>query len=141
MLIITAQEVSDLLAITLNDSDVLQAQQVIEAVTGQDLTSVNPELRFDVGDLAKLRAAVTWQTSFLQAHPDVLNRAADVQAVSTNGSSITFDKQVQDGFLAPLAARCLASLSWYSPVTVGTLRPARRRYRDVQPDPWGIVVG
>lgn len=136
-LIITAEEVAATLALSLNDSDVLKAQSVIEIVTGVDLASAGHADRFDDNDLRLLRDAVVWEVGYLNAHPDVLTAQSNITSASTNGSSVTFDTAVADGYLAPLAARVLAGLSWVQRgFRAQTLVVAPREDYEVRPSSW-----
>ena len=135
-LIITTAEVAAILALSLNDADVLQAQAIIELVTGADLTTVNPELRYSEADIYALRTAVLWEVSYLQAHPEAINQASNIASASANGTSVTFNTAATDGYLSPLSARVLARLSWApGAVTVSTLRP-NPTYDQTPPSAW-----
>lgn len=136
-LVITAAEVSAVLALSLNDADVLQAQGVVEVVTGADLTSPNPAERFNAADLQYLRLAVQWQVAYLDANPGVLTRLAGLTSASANGAAVTFDGAVADGYLAPLAARVLRRLSWLADrgVVAGVIRSVDMGRGD-PPSPW-----
>lgn len=139
-LIITAPEVGDAIGKALDDSDVQNAQDVLELCTGIDLGSTDPELRFEPADLRKLRLAVQWQTAYLVAHPEVLTDIP-VKAASANGAGLTYRDDLPDLLLAPLARRCLAQLSWAEPsgpVKVKTLY-ASIPNRRIPPDPWILV--
>lgn len=141
VLIITAAEVSAVLALSLNDADVQRAQDVIELVTGADLGSPDPAARFTPADLRALRLAVQWEVAFLDAHPEALTQAANVQSVSSNGASVTFAVAEADGYLSPLSARALRRTSYASGgFSISTLRPAPRTDLDYveRPDPWVV---
>jgi hypothetical protein len=132
-LIITAASISATLSLSLNDADVEQAQNVIELETGADLATADPESRFSAADLKQLRAAVLWQTAYLQAHPEVLTAQTNIASVKGLSAGVTFTPG-QDGLLSPLAARALARLSWRAgPVKITSLKPS-------QPDPGVRVV-
>lgn len=110
--IVDPTEVMDAVGISVSSSDIAQAQSVIETVVDVNLS----DAAVFAGNLARdqraFERAVIWQTAFLQSNPDALLRAPDVASASTNGNSITFVQGVSEGFLAPLAAKCLERLSW-----------------------------
>jgi hypothetical protein len=64
-------------------------------------------------DQRNLRLAVMWQTGFLDEHPEALNRMSDVASAGTSGNTISFREGVENGYLAPLAAKALSRLSWF----------------------------
>jgi hypothetical protein len=140
-LIITASEVSDALGISLDESDVQNAQDVLELCTGIDLNSATPEDRFETPDLRRLRLAVQWQTAYLIAHPEVLTDMP-VRSASANGARLDYRDDAPDSLLSPLARRCLAQLSWASttgPFKIRTLYAGLVVER-AQPDPWVLVA-
>lgn len=113
-LIITAEDVSTALGISVNNSDVVLAQQTIEAVTGLNLSWADSALHYTKRDLRILRSAVTAQVQYLSAHPEVLTSPRNVSGASANGIAVSYTPGSDggsDGLVGPVTARYLATLS------------------------------
>ena len=111
--IITPTIVADRLGLSVSDSDIAKAQSVIETIMDVNLSDATIFAGNRLRDQRNLKLAVMWQTAFLEEHPEALNRMADVSQARSNDNAIVFKEGVENGYLAPLAAKSLSRLSWY----------------------------
>lgn len=86
---------------------IAQAQAVIETHIGRveaDVTAAN--------DLALLRLATTFQTIYMQAHPELVFEQIAAVSITQSGTSTTFDADYSSPFIAPMAHKACRNLSW-----------------------------
>lgn len=116
--LVTSEEVYSRVGLTVDIQDIFRAQAVIEDELGEDLT-VAP---FEEGstffddissdDLRLLKNAIMRQVEYLQEHPETLSALSGVQSATANGVSVTYAPGASESFLAPLAKKAIAQLSW-----------------------------
>lgn len=103
------------------------AQVMIELFAGTTEFASEDEM-VSSRNLRLLQQAVAFQGAWLDSHPDVLD-AMDVEGISQDGLSAQY-ASANAHLLAPLAARCLARLSWKHQIRVGRGNWSRRRVPD-----------
>jgi hypothetical protein len=111
--IITPTIVADRLGLSVDSADIAKAQTVIETIMDVNLSDATIFAGNLLRDQRNLKLAVMWQTAFIEEHPDALVRAADVAQARSNDNAILFREGVENGYLAPLAAKALSRLSWF----------------------------
>lgn len=112
--IVTPEQVQSVTGISVDAADIARAQSVIEIETGIDLSSSETAIdRWQTRDQRHLRAAVSWETAYLDTNPQILVQLGLLSSASVNGVSVTYSPGAtsSDAILAPLAQRALARLS------------------------------
>jgi hypothetical protein len=128
---ITPDEAFRIAGVTPTSEEIHRATAIIETELGVDLTGYpyqeGSTFFTDVSsnDVRHLMNAIAWQISYMASNPDAFTAQANIASASANGVSVTYNGG--DGLLAPLAAKCLARLSWRRK-TVKTISPVASRY-------------
>jgi hypothetical protein len=112
----TIDEVEDLTGASVSDTELLQAQDIIELFSGTTIFAAE----ISQTNLRRLNRAVCYQAAWMQAHPDVYTNV-DVDNAS-DGSTTYTPAHANAALLAPLAKRHLDRLTW-------RLKPLRVRRR------------
>jgi len=105
----TILDVSRYTGVAVEETDLFQAQAIIELFSGTTILASHGEM-ITTRNLRLLRMAVSYEAVFLKDHPGLFTDA-DVENYSQDGSSATYS-HVNAALLAPLAKRCLDRLSW-----------------------------
>jgi hypothetical protein len=113
----TTTEVADMTGVTVDATDLAQAQAVIEIYANRTYDATDG---FTARDLAWLTRAVCWQAAWQSQQYGYASRQSASQ-VSQDGLSVQRDAG-SDVTLAPLAARALKNLSWKGARTLRTPR-------------------
>jgi hypothetical protein len=92
---------------TVTDAQITMSQAVIDIFSG---TQIEALANHSARDLRLLKMATAYQTVWQIAQVDVTSRT-DVKQLSQDGANFT-PAGPDSLLLAPLAARCLAQLSW-----------------------------
>lgn len=121
---VSAVEASSITGITVTDSQVAQAQAIVQIETGVNVVA---KANLGAGDLEWMKQAVAWQAAWVKDQYDLASRQS-VTNINQDGLSATYDN-VNAVYLAPLAAKAIRQLSWMRTRTVGPrVRP--RNYWD-----------
>lgn len=96
---------------TVTTAQVATAQAMIGLLTGLDLDAV--PLPYSARDVRALTRAVTWQSPYVAANPNLAADLGDIASASSNGNSVTYKEGTPEArLLAPLARAALSRLSW-----------------------------
>ena len=101
----TAQQTLDMTGVTVTDTQVSQAQTMVELFSG-----VDESYALRGRDVRYLRMAVAYQAAWIKGQIDVTTRT-DVSQVTQDEMSFTYANQ-DAPVLAPLARQALKRLSW-----------------------------
>lgn len=116
---ITAADVLAVTGVNVGDSDVAQAQGVIDIISN---VTTEDSATMSARDIRLISLALCYQTVWQYNQIDVLTRT-DVASITQDG--LQFTPANKDALmLAPLAKRCLDRLSWRKPRSI-RVRPGR----------------
>lgn len=104
-------EVMDLTSYSVNESDILQAQGIIEVASGRPESLVSRD-----DDKRWLMYATAWQAAYMQ-HGDVFQQA-NVEQAKQDRSTIVIGDRVYA--LSPLAVEAIKRLSWNKSKSIAT---------------------
>lgn len=104
---VSAIDVFQVTCEVVEDRHIALATSLIAELVGNDLSDVTV---FTDPDLVQLKRAISWQSAFLTAHPDVLKRIS-VTSVSQLGDNLALTSP--DALIySPLALKALRRCSW-----------------------------
>lgn len=107
----TIEQVTAMTGVTVDAVTLTQASAMIDTYAG--VTEEMPEDSITARDRGHLRKATIWQSAWLSGKPGILTQRETARSTSADSVTITRRADV-DVMLAPLAARELRNLSWYS---------------------------
>jgi predicted ThiF/HesA family dinucleotide-utilizing enzyme len=111
----TPADVSELTGATADDTQIAQAQGIIETFSGRVGAAANFEV--SAGSAEWLRRAVAYQTVWMQAQPDLFERS-DLSDLSQDGVTVRF--RADGSMIAPLARKALRKVKWRGSRSVST---------------------
>jgi hypothetical protein len=123
----TADEAFEITGREVTPESLAVAQVIIELFSGTT-TIASDDALISSRNLRLLQQAVAFQGAWMDSHPDVLD-AMDVQGISQDGLNAQY-ASANAHLLAPLAARCIARLSWRREIRIGRGRWSRRAALD-----------
>lgn len=103
----TPADVSELTGATATDTQIAQAQGIIETFSGRVGAAVN--FTVSAGSTEWLRRAVAYQTVWMLAQPGLFERS-DLDASSQDGVTVKF--RGDGAMIAPLAKKALRKVKW-----------------------------
>lgn len=104
---ISREEVLALTGYNVSLEEIAYAQTIIEVHVGRTEADVE-----DLRDLALLGRAVAFQAVYMQEHSRMVYEQVDVQSLSVGGAAYEFGNNPDSPYIAPMAVKACAKLSW-----------------------------